>query len=76
MWPGIVVVEKIPLQNTSKLHFGKYNHVVETLAANTAEQAFGVWILPGRMWGGDHFFDPHSSYPQLKIVSVDRIPIS
>src|SRR5215813_7416718 len=56
--------------------FGKYNHVVETLAANTADQAFGVWILPGRMWGGDHLFDLHSSYPPLKIVSVDRIPVS
>jgi hypothetical protein len=43
----IVVVEKILLQNSSKMLFGKYNHVVETLAANTADQAFGVWpILP------------------------------
>ena len=56
--------------------FGKYIHVVETLAANTADQAFGGWILPGRMWGGDHLFDLPSSYPPLKIVSVDRIPVS
>jgi len=25
---------------------------------------------------GDDFFDPHSSYPLLKIVSIDRIPVS
>jgi hypothetical protein len=47
MWSGIVVIEKIPLQNSSKMLFGKYNHVVETLASDIADQAFGVWILQG-----------------------------
>src|SRR5499433_477904 len=56
--------------------FGKYNHVVETLATDTADKAFSVWILPGRMWRGDHFFDLHSIHPPLKIVSIDRIPVS
>jgi len=56
--------------------FGKYNHVVETFSTDTADYSFRVRILPGRLGSGDHFFDPHSSYPPLKIVSVDRIPIS
>jgi hypothetical protein len=56
--------------------FGKYNHVVETFATDTADYSFRVRILPGRVGSGDHFFDPHSSYPPLKIVSIDRIPVS
>src|SRR5262247_182264 len=55
---------------------GKYNHVVETFATDTADYSFRVRILPGRVGSGDHFFDPHSSYPPLKIVSVDRISVS
>ena len=56
--------------------FGKYNHVVETFAAYTADHSFRVRILPGRVGSGDQFFDPHSSYPPLKIDSVDRISVS
>src|SRR5215813_4885200 len=58
------------------MHFGKYNHVVETFATDTADYSFRVRILPRRAGSGDHFFDPHSSYPPLKIVSIDRIPVS
>ena len=56
--------------------FGKYNHVVETFATDIADYSFRVRILPGRVGSGDHFFDPHSSYPPLKIMSIDRIPVS
>ena len=76
MGSGIMIVAEIFLQNPSKMLFGKYNHMVETLASDTADQAFGVWILPGRMRGGDQFFDLHSTYLPLKIVSVDLISVS
>ena len=76
MRPEIIVVAEIPLQNSSKMLFGKYDHVVETLATNTADHSFRKCVLPGRMRSGDHFFDLHSTYPPLKIVSVDRISVS
>jgi hypothetical protein len=56
--------------------FGNYNHVVETFAADTADHSFRVCVLPGRVRGGDYFFDLHTGYSSLEIVSVDRIPIS
>src|SRR5262245_29161201 len=43
---------------------------------NSASHSLGQRILPGRVGGGDHFFDPHSSCPPLKIMSIDRIPVS
>jgi len=56
--------------------FGKYNHVVETFAADTADHSFRVRVLPGRVGSGDYFFDSHTGYSSPKIVSVDRIPVS
>src|SRR5262249_25668701 len=56
--------------------FGKYNHVVETLATDTADYSFRVRILPGRVGMVYHSFNPHPSSPPLKIVSIDRIPVS
>src|SRR5262245_30914068 len=76
MWPGIMIVAKIFLQNSSKMLFGKYNHVVETFATDTADYSFRVRILLGRVGSGDDFFDPHTSYSSLKIVSIDRISVS
>ena len=71
MLPGIVVIAEILFQNSSKMLFGEYNHVVETLAANTADHSFHIGVLPGRVRSGDHFFDLHPCYPLPKIVSVD-----
>src|SRR5215831_9720103 len=75
MWSGIMIVAEVFLQNSSKMLFGKYNHVVETFAAYTADHSFRVWILPRRVGSGDDFFDSHSSHSPPKVVSVDRISI-
>jgi|RhiMetdeSRZDD1v2_1073273.scaffolds.fasta_scaffold84342_3 hypothetical protein len=50
--------------------FGKYNHVVRTFVANTADHSFRVRILPGRVGSGDQFFDPHSSRSRRPITSA------
>jgi hypothetical protein len=47
MGPGIMVVAKIFLQYSAKMLFRKYNHMVETSAANTADHSFRVCVLPG-----------------------------
>jgi hypothetical protein len=67
----IVIIAEILFQNSSEMFFGNYNHVVETLAANTADHSFRIGVLPGRVRSCDHFFDPQSCYPPPKIVSVD-----
>jgi hypothetical protein len=76
MGPGIMIVAEIFLQYSAKMLFRKYNHVVKTFAADTADHLFRVCVLPGRVRGGDYFFDLYSIYSPPEIVSVDRISIS
>jgi hypothetical protein len=54
MGPGIMIVAEIFLQNPSKMFFGKYNHVVETFAADTAD-ARRKKLKPGGSHGGKRF---------------------
>src|SRR5262245_14706453 len=72
----VVIIVEVISQDSAQVIFTDDDQMIETLSANRADDAFGVWILPGRVGSGDHFFDPHSSYPPLKIVSIDRIPVS
>src|SRR5262249_57330712 len=44
--------------------------------AKLVSGAVGVWFWPGRVGGGAPLFDLLSSSPPLKILSVDRIPVS
>lgn len=76
MGPRIIIIAEIFLQNSSKMLFGKYDHMVETFAADTTDHTFRVCILPGRMGSGDDFFDLHSGHSSPEIVAVDRISIS
>src|SRR5215813_5329849 len=49
--------------------------MIETLSANRADDAFGVWILEGRSRRSDHFFNLHSLYSQSKFLPVNLISI-
>jgi hypothetical protein len=49
--------------------------MIETLSADRANDAFGVWILKRRSRRGDHFFNLHSLYSQSKFFPVNLISI-
>src|SRR5262245_38731392 len=66
----VIIVQVIP-HDSAQVIFTDDDQMIKTLSANRADYAFGVWILPGRVRSGDHFFDPHSCYPPPKFVSVD-----
>jgi hypothetical protein len=50
--------------------------VVQTLAANASDQAFGERILPGRLRGNEHFLDAHAgeATPEALAVAAVAIP--
>ena len=56
--------------------FAENDHVVQTLAANAADQAFGERILPGRLRGNEHFLDAHAgdATPEALAVAAVAIP--
>ena len=56
--------------------FAENDHVVQTLAANAADQAFGERILPGRLRGNEHLLDAHAgdATPEALTVAAVAIP--
>jgi hypothetical protein len=70
----VIIVQVIP-QDSAQLVFTDDDQIIETLSANLADDAFGVWILEGRSWRGDHLFNPHPLYSQSKFFPVNLISI-
>jgi hypothetical protein len=52
------------------------DHVIQTLSADRADQAFDVRILPGTRRGGDDFSDAHARESPPEDVAVDVVAIS
>jgi len=50
--------------------------LVEKLAAEGANDAFGEGVLPGRAWCGEHLGDAHAFHPSPKLAAVDVVAIA
>jgi hypothetical protein len=68
------MVQVIP-QDSAQVIFTDDDQMIDTLSANRADDAFGVWILEGGSRRGDHFFNLHSLYSQSKFCPVNLISI-
>src|ERR1700682_5453245 len=53
----------------------EHNHVIETLAANRADKAFGDWVGLGRPSRRPHAGDSKASDPHIEIPSVDGVMV-
>src|SRR5215475_9214586 len=71
----VVIIVEVISQGTAEVIFADDDQMIETLSANRADYAFGVWILEGRSRRGDHFFNLHSLYSQSKFCPVNLISI-
>jgi hypothetical protein len=58
--PGPVVVDEVPAQQATQMGFVQHHDVVETLAAEGADEPFHVRILTRRPSGRLDFVDPMS----------------
>ena len=56
--------------------FAQHDHMIQALAANTANAALHIWILPRRPGGNDHLVNPHVSDALPKRSTVDTIPVA
>jgi hypothetical protein len=52
------------------------DQMIETLSANRADDAFGVWILERRSRRRGDLFDLHPCHSTVKLFSIDLIAIS
>ena len=54
----------------------QHDHVIQALAPDRTDQAFDVWILPGRSRRRDDFFGTHVLDATLEGVAVDPVAIT
>ena len=70
----VIIVQVIP-QGSAQVIFTDDDQMIETLSANRADDAFGVWILEWRSWRGWRLFNPHPLYSRSKFFPVNLISI-
>ena len=67
MRPGIEVISDVSFQRPSQMPFSEDDHMIQTLSANAADEAFRERILPRTPCCRDHFLNAHSLNPSSKI---------
>ena len=72
-------VADVRFQDLSETGSAEHDDVIETLAANGADEPLGVRVLPGRARCGEHFLNPHGFSGRLDrlkraIAIADEIP--
>jgi energy-coupling factor transporter ATP-binding protein EcfA2 len=73
---GPVVVDEVPAQQATQMGFVRHHDVVETLAAEGADEPFDIRILPRRPSRRLDFVDPHGLRAPLERDPVHRIAIA
>ena len=76
MSAGFVIVHEIACQDSPQVGFVEHDDMVDTLSADTADQAFNVRILPWRSWRRDDFFDAHVHDALAEVNAVDPVAVS
>jgi hypothetical protein len=71
----VVIIVEVISQGSAQVIFADDDQMIQTLPANRADYAFGVWILEWRSRRGDYFFNLHSLYSQSKFFPITLISI-
>ncbi len=76
MRSGVVIIVDVIPQVPAQAIFTDDDQMIETLSADRANYAFGVWILERRSRRGGDLFDLHPCHSTAKLFSIDLISIS
>ena len=63
MSASLVIVREVADQDAAQVPFAEDEHVIQTLPPDRADEPFREGILPGPLWSGEDFRDPHALYP-------------
>lgn len=58
------------------MSLAKDDHMVETIPADATDHAFGIRILPGRVWRGFDLFDAHVLNAPAEVLAVDSVAVA
>jgi hypothetical protein len=71
-----VVILEVASQNVTQVALAEDNDVVETVAPDRADQAFGEGILPRTLSGREDLLDPHALHTSTEGVTVDGVSVA
>ena len=74
--PGAVVISEITSQDVTQVALAQDDDVVETVAPDRVDQAFGEGILPRAPGSREDFSDLHALHALAERVSVNRVAIA
>jgi hypothetical protein len=73
---GAAIIREVASQDVTQVALAEDDDVVETLAPNRADQAFGEGILPWTSSGREDLLDPHPLHALTEGVTVDRVSVA
>jgi hypothetical protein len=72
----VMVIGEVTGQDATQVSFVEDKNVVETLAADRADQALGERILPGAVWRREDFLDLHSLHAVAELLAIDLVTVA
>src|SRR5262245_38928612 len=73
---GFVVVKRIERQDPVQMPLAENEDMIQALAAKRPDQAFNIWVLPGRARCDRAVAYPHPSHPVGEGLSVRSIIVA
>ena len=71
-----MVILEVTLQDPFQVVLIENDHVVQIIAADTADAPLDVRILPRAPGCCDHFFDEETVHTAVKTLAIDRISVT
>jgi hypothetical protein len=72
----LMIINKVVHEPPSQVLLVEHDHVVQTFAADGADQPLDEGILPGRMWRNEFLFQSKAKSPLHKFQTVNAIAIA
>src|SRR2546426_8797340 len=76
MSAGPVIVGEVAGQGAAQVSFAQDDDMIETLAADRADEPLREGILPRAVRRREDFLDPHAVHSAAKLLAVDLVPVA
>ena len=76
MCPALVMILKIRRQHTAQVTLIEDDNVIETFAADRADDALHIGVLPRGSWCGDDLLNTHRLDTVTEGLAIGSIPVS
>jgi hypothetical protein len=71
-----IVVVGVSAQHAAEMALAEHENMIETVAAERADQALDVAVLPGRARRGRVIADAHAANAALHDLAIDRVAVA